>query len=138
MKKIAETGVVDFKEGPFTYITCRPDWNNSGVGQLYNGTEVKIVGESGNWYQIVYGNGTAWICKDRVDTSMKKIAETGVVDFKEGPFTYITCRPDWNNSGVGQLYNGTEVKIVGESGNWYQIIYGNRTAWICKDRVKIS
>ncbi|WP_195970099.1 SH3 domain-containing protein [Clostridium thermobutyricum] len=138
VKKIEKTGVVDFKEGPFTYITCRPDWNNSGVGQLYNGTEVKIVGESGNWYEISYGNGTAWICKDRVDTSVKKIEKTGVVDFKEGPFTYITCRPDWNNSGVGQLYNGTGVKIVGESGNWYQIVYGNRTAWICKDRVKIS
>ena len=128
-------GVIDFSGGPFTYITSRPDWNNSGVGSLYNGTDVTITGEYGNWYRINYNGGSAWVCKDRVDTQIKSLNMQGVVDFSGGPFTYITKQPNWNNSGVGSLYNGTQVTITGEFGNWYRINYNGGSAWICKDRV---
>ena len=128
-------GVIDFSGGPFTYITSRPDWNNSGVGSLYNGTEVTITGEYGSWYRINYNGGSAWVCKDRVDTQIKSLNMQGIVDFSGGPFTYITRQPNWNNSGVGSLYNGTEVTITGEYGNWYRINYNGGSAWICKDRV---
>ncbi len=182
---------VCFNGGPFTYVTRHPNWNNDGVGQLNNGTEITVINEQNGWYQILFEDSTAWIPVSRVffpligittnnnpnesmpstssnpfaclhkngtavtiigecslgykilfngsitylDPSNVRIGKKGYILFKDGPFTYVTRHPNWNNDGVGQLYNGTEVFIVGEQNGWYQILFEDSTAWVPTPRV---
>ena len=182
---------VCFNDGPFTYVTRHPNWNNDGVGKLYDGTEITVVNEQNGWYQIIFEDSTAWIPSARVffplkgmtinndpkeampsttsnpfaclhkngtivniigksnlgykilfnnsitylDPSNVRIGKQGYILFKDNPFTYVTRHPNWNNDGVGQLYNGTEICIIGEQNGWYQILFEDSTAWVPTPRV---
>ncbi|WP_195973120.1 SH3 domain-containing protein [Clostridium thermobutyricum] len=132
-------GTIDFKGGPFTYITRNPNWNNDGITSLNNGTRVTITGESGNWYRIDYGQGSAWVPKDRVNTSLNMpVIGIGTINFSGGPFTYSWSRPDWSSPGVNSLYNGTKVEIIGKTNGWYEVNSAQGPVWVPASRINTS
>mgnify|MGYP002801489605 CR=1 FL=1 len=48
------------------YVRSGPDNTSSVVGSVEEGQTVTITGEIRNWYQISYGGGTAYVCKDYI------------------------------------------------------------------------
>ncbi|WP_297632765.1 SH3 domain-containing protein [uncultured Clostridium sp.] len=133
------TGTVDFSGGSYTDVMSAGTWYSTVVGTLNNGTNINIVGESGNWYKIETGNTNVWIPKDRVNTDYGKPSiKTAYINFNGGNFTDIMNGPTWDTSLAGTLNNGTQVSVIGENGAWYQIKYGNGSAWVLKDRVGTS
>ena len=48
------------------YVRSGPDNTSSVVGSVEKGQTVTITGEIRNWYQISYGGGTAYVCKDYI------------------------------------------------------------------------
>lgn len=48
------------------YVRNGPDNTSSVVGSVEEGQTVTITGEIRNWYQISYGGGTAYVCKDYI------------------------------------------------------------------------
>ncbi|MGL5415163.1 MAG: SH3 domain-containing protein, partial [Clostridium sp.] len=134
--KVLETGVINFEGYTHTAIQSGPSWNTAYLGDLQNGTKVNIIGQSGDWYEVENGAGTAWVLKYRVNTNANaKVLGTGIVDFNGGPVTDIMSGPTWDSNFVTQLNNGTKVTVIGEKGNWFEIENGNGTAWILKSRV---
>ena len=129
------------------------------IGSLSNGANVTILGESGNWYKIKYGNSTGYVSKDYVKAS----GETSENDTNNSDIgsdeSNSSGETSTNKSGqvvnvhsslnvrsgastsskiIGSLSNGSNVTIVGESGNWYKIKYGNSTGYVSKDYIKAS
>jgi N-acetylmuramoyl-L-alanine amidase len=43
-----------------------------------------------------------------------------------------------NYAKLGQLTEGTEVKICSISGNWANIYFGNHGGWVCMDYIKVT
>ncbi|MGL5647657.1 MAG: SH3 domain-containing protein, partial [Clostridium sp.] len=136
--KVIQTGLINFEGYTHTAIQDGPTWDSNFAGDIQNGTLVKIIGESGDWYKIENGNGIAWVLKYRVNTKVHQVLGSGVITFVGGPYTDIVSGPSWDSNFAGELTNGTKVIIVGEKGSWYEIENGDNVAWVLKDRVNTS
>ena len=124
------------------------------IGSLSNGSNVTILGESGNWYKIKYGNSTGYVSKDYVKTSEESSnSNTGnnassssgeSSSNKSGKVVNVHSSlnvrsgASANSSVIGSLANGSNVTIVGESGSWYKIKYGNTTGYVSKDYISVG
>ena len=147
------------------YLNVRPEAGTAkaAIGKLYNGNQVDVTGEAGDWYQINYNGKSAYISKkyaqmstasepaktnENVANSSEAEAE-GSSEVKpettEQPTSstskaYVTCDvlnvrsgAGATNNKIGTVTKGTELKVSGESNGWLKIEYGSDTGWVCKD-----
>ena len=49
----------------------------------------------------------------------------------------VRQNPSTNATILGQLKEGTKIEVVGSTGNWYEIVYKGKKAFVYKDYVKI-
>ena len=123
--------------------------SSSVIGSLSNGSKVIIVGESGSWYKINYGNTTGYVSKDYVQASGEQNSSSesssqGTTSGKSGQVVNVHSSlnvrsgASTSSSVIGSLSNGSKVTIVGESGSWYKINYGNTTGYVSKDYIQSS
>ena len=123
--------------------------SSSVIGSLSNGSKVTIVGESGSWYKINYGNTTGYVSKDYVQASGEQNSSSesssqGTTSGKSGQVVNVHSSlnvrsgASTSSSVIGSLSNGSKVIIVGESGSWYKINYGNTTGYVSKDYIQSS
>ena len=127
----------------------------SVIGSLKNGTSVEIVGTSGNWYKIKYGNDYGYVSKDYVTLNSSSNSNTGNTSnsgstnntpatsttkgtVKVSDSLNVRSGAGTSYSVVGSLKNGTSVEIVETSGNWYKIKYGNGYGYVSKDYITLQ
>ena len=127
----------------------------SVVGSLKNGTSVEIVGTSGNWYKIKYGNDYGYVSKDYVTLNSSSNSNTGNTSnsgstnntpatsttkgtVKVSDSLNVRSGAGTSYSVIGSLKNGTSVEIVETSGNWYKIKYGNGYGYVSKDYITLQ
>ena len=121
------------------------------IGSLSNGSKVTIVGESGSWYKINYGNTTGYVSKDYIQVSGESSSSSnsgsssqGTTSGKSGQVVNVHSSLNVRNGAstsssiIGSLSNGSKVTIVGESGSWYKINYGNTTGYVSKDYISLG
>ena len=125
------------------------------IGSLSNGSKVTIVGESGSWYKINYGNTTGYVSKDYIKASGESSSSSstssssgsssqGTTSGKSGYVVNVHSSlnvrsgASTSSSIIGSLSNGSKVTIVGESGSWYKINYGNTTGYVSKDYISLG
>ena len=121
--------------------------SSSVIGSLSNGSKVTIVGESGSWYKINYGNTTGYVSKDYVQTSGESGSGSSSQETTSGKSGQVVnvhsslnvrSGASTSSSVIGSLSNGSKVTIVGESGSWYKINYGNTTGYVSKEYVSLG
>ncbi len=106
------------------------------LGSLRNGTPVTIIGRSSTWRRIQFdGSRIAWAHGAYLregagsgggsTTTTQARVTASALNVRSGPGT--------GNSVLGQLANGAIVSIIGQSGSWRQIRYGNGTGWVSGD-----
>ena len=127
----------------------------SVIGSLKNGTSVEIVGTSGNWYKIKYGNDYGYVSKDYVTLNSSSNSNTGNTSnsgstnntpatsttkgtVKVSDSLNVRIGAGTSYSVIGSLKNGTSVEIVETSGNWYKIKYGNGYGYVSKDYITLQ
>ena len=107
--------------------------------QMQSGAQVYILGEVGDWYKIKYNNNEAFISKQYVDTTNSASStsnnENNSNVTAESFTGYVTASALNVRTGawgtiVGTLYKGDEVKVIGKSGDWYQIEYNGTTRYV--------
>ena len=124
---------------------------SSGVlGILYNGQEVNIIGETGNWYIIKYNGSNGYVSKDYISknnqsgsnssnngsSSESTINKTGQV-YNISSNLRVRSEASTDSTVLGYLIDGETVKIIGEKGNWYKIIFNGGTGYVSKDYIRI-
>ena len=114
------------------------------VGSLPANTRLEVVGESGDWYLIMYGGQEVFIASwltDEVPTAtaspipvptsafaVRRFASPlirythGAVNLREGPGTRY--------QQVGSVAAGASLQALGQSGDWYLIEHNGRDAYI--------
>lgn len=109
------------------------------IGVLRYGTEIVILAEKNNWYQINYKGGTGWVCGRYVRTAQKtseKEPETPPLDqgsstgFVTAAGLNVRTGPGVSNSRFHVLTRGAKVNIVGEKNGWYLVQFGNSQGWV--------
>jgi len=135
-----------------TNLRVRSTASASGtvLGYLLNGAKVIVTGEEGSWYQIKYGNTSAYVSKEyvkkdgvvatpiKVVTPTEATPSTNTAGKVVNISSSLRVRSSASTSGsvVGSLINGATVMITGESGDWYQIDYNKSKAYISKEYVQ--
>lgn len=120
-----------------------PGTGYSVIAALPKGTEVVITGKSGNWYKIIFsGSRTGYVYSsllkilDEVNEP-SSMNSTGTITANSG--ANVRKGPGTNYSIIIALKKGTQVKVIGITGNWYQIqLSSGIKGYIYKTLVNVS
>ena len=114
--------------------------NNTPIGRLYKGNQVKVVGRTANngWYQVHFSAGTpGWIDADYTYISQGNLATVPVTNSGVQPPAHPTASgfvntgalnirsiPDWrNNTPLLFVFRNTPLTLIGRTADaeWYQV-----------------
>lgn len=128
-------------------VRSGPGTNYSYIKSLYNGNEVTIYAENGDWSKIgdnlwVHSNylqePTFEISRENSSqTSYKKPQESSTISGFVKVRTSLNVRsgPGTNYSYIKSLYNGASITIYETKNGWYRIDNG---LWVIDDYITIS
>ncbi len=94
------------------------------VGQAYSGESLDITGRSGDFYEIYYNGGTAYVHGDYVERQVvaNGVVTASILNIRNGADTYCDV--------LGQLAEGDGVAITDIDGEWYEITLGNGFGYV--------
>ena len=72
--------------GSNTYLNLRSGsgMEHSVIGHLLRGTEVEVIGESGDWYEVVVPEATGYVYKDYLNVTEQEVPATPSEDDGQG------------------------------------------------------
>lgn len=126
--------------------------NSAVIGSLTNAQTFDIISKSGSWYNIKSGNLVGFIHGDYVKetsgasvttpvvttpsvaTSTQSIEKAKVVNITSS--LRVRSSNSTSSSVLGYLYQGQEVNIKGESGDWYSIDYNGNKGYVSKGYIQ--
>lgn len=104
-------------------VRSGPGAKNKVIGTLKKGKTATVVGISGDWYKIEYGNDYGYISKNYTKDVTKKVTITASsLNVRSGPGkTY---------KSIGILKKGKTATVIAIANDWYKIEYGNDYGYI--------
>lgn len=88
------------------------------------------VDENGN---TVYSIGDwKWSCEQSDEG-----ASSGIVNDKVSSYLHLRSGSGMEYDIIGHLLPGEEVQVVGEDGEWYQVVVPEKTGYVSKDYLKV-
>lgn len=103
------------------------------IGVLKDQHPVEILGVSGDFYKIKWGENEAFVARRYIDSDAPKSPADGVE--KENFVGYVTAgalnirRAPWGAID-GTLPNGIAVKVTGKIDDWYRIDYNGKVRYV--------
>jgi uncharacterized protein YgiM (DUF1202 family) len=88
------------------------------------------VDEDGN---TVYSIGDWKWCCEKPDEN----ASSGIVNDKVSSYLHLRSGSGMEYDIIGHLLPGEEVQVVGEDGEWYQVVVPEKTGYVSKDYLKV-
>lgn len=146
-----------------TKIRILPLINSQTLTELTSDTEAEVISITNNWIFVSLNTITGWIPKTSgistvkseettnneptTETTTKQeeikqetTTQTNTTSYSETKTKYINVnsayvRSEASTSGsiVTTLIKDTDVKVTGESGDWYKVEYGSYSGYIYKD-----
>ncbi len=115
-------------------VRATPAVGENRVGVLSRDAVVEILGHRDNWYEIAYGDASAFVADDYVEPietprRLKARVKPERLNVRDAPGMHGTV--------LGQLVQGTLVDVLEESGNWLAIPFNGATAWIGRRYVEL-
>lgn len=98
---------------------------------------VVVIGKTGDWYHVVYNLTTGYMHKNYVSVQTTQNAELGYGKVN-GTNVNMRTGPGTNYSAVTQGNTGDKVYILGISGGWYKVIFGEKICYIRSDYVDLT
>ena len=98
---------------------------------------VVVIGKTGDWYHVIYNLTEGYMHKNYVSVQTTQNAELGYGKVN-GTDVNMRTGPGTNYSAVTQGNTGDKVYILGISGGWYKVIYGERICYIRSDYVDLT
>lgn len=81
-------GTVDVRSDTYLHLRTGPGMEHTIIGHLLRGTEVEVIGEDGDWYQVVIPEATGYVHKAYLDvTEQEAPADPPTDDGQDGPAT---------------------------------------------------
>ena len=114
--------------------------NSTKLGTLKKGTEVTVTGTSGKWTQISYKGGIAYVFSQYVSTTKPDEDVVGKKATIVNCNSWVNVREKASSSSkkLGTAKKGATYTVKGLSGNWVQVDYNGKTAYIYKRYIKIG
>lgn len=117
------------------------------IKQLAKGTEVNILSEEGEWYQISVNNITGYVTKKYIDKKEETVTEdpnkgtvntnpdmiNDVSKIKETTTVYVL--PLLNSTKIATIDQNTIIDIISEAGNWCYILNDDVSGWVMASKI---
>lgn len=117
------------------------------IKQLAKGTEVNILSEEGEWYQISVNNITGYVNKKYIDKKEETVTEdpnkgtvntnpdmiNDVSKIKETTTVYVL--PLLNSTKIATIDQNTIIDIISEAGNWCYIQNNDVSGWVMASKI---
>ena len=155
MKKIATTIMIATVAWAATGTVNTQDLNmregastsKNVIKQLAKGTEVNILSEEGEWYQISVNNITGYVNKKYIDKKEETVTEdpnkgtvntnpdmiNDVSKIKETTTVYVL--PLLNSTKIATIDQNTIIDIISEAGNWCYIQNDDVSGWVMASKI---
>ena len=98
---------------------------------------VVVIGKSGDWYHVIYNLTEGYMHKDFVSVQTTQNAELGYGKVN-GTDVNMRTGPGTNYSAVTKGNTGDKVYILGISGGWYKVIFGDKICYVRSDYVDLT
>lgn len=117
------------------------------IKQLAKGTEVNILSEEGEWYQISVNNITGYVNKKYIDKKEETVTEdpnkgtvntnpdmiNDVSKIKETTTVYVL--PLLNSTKIATIDQNTIIDIISEAGIWCYIQNDDVSGWVMASKI---
>jgi len=113
--------------GDYVFVRSGPDINYYPVRKLMKGDRVRVVGDELGWYKIIPPRGVfSWVAKNDVELvdSSKVVGGKARVKSAQAPVRAGSTERDYRHRRTViqvVLGKGSELRILGETGNWYKV-----------------
>ena len=119
------------------------------LGTVYRDTEIQVLYQDGEWYQILYLGQVAWIHSDYVEIIQDSIqtnqvssnvtSETSIVVIGDAVSTNIRNLPSLEGTIIYTAQPGEQFEFIEEINGWYHInIDGTNTAYVSNAVASLS
>ena len=98
---------------------------------------VVVIGKTGDWYHVIYNLTEGYMHKNYVSVQTTQNAELGYGKIN-GTEVNVRTGPGTNYSAVTQGNTGDKVYILGISGGWYKVIFGEKICYVRSDYVDLT
>ena len=107
------------------------------IAQLEHGSTVVVESTENGWSKVLYCGQEGY-----VSNAYLKELQTASVALGTGTLTGDMVRfrtqPSLDSETIAQLKKGSNVEVIGISGDWYQVNYQNRTGYLYRDYVSVA
>ena len=133
------TGYVTTKHaGSSVNLRAGASTSTASMGQLKNGTKVKVLGENGSWYLVETASGTqGYMSKTYIKTSASAPAATyatvtgSVVNLRAGTGTQYAIKTAFTR--------GTTVKVLEKTtAGWWKVQWNGYTGYLSANYLKLK
>lgn len=142
---ISEKAYVTSKNGKAVNVRKSGKSNASVVAALDVGTEVTVTQRGNKWSQITGDFGTGYILNQYLSSQKPEITPVptdagsdsyqAYVYSSNGKAVRMRAKASSSAKTVAILDVGTEVMVLGETGNWYKISTGSKEGYMVKSYI---
>lgn len=122
-------------KGTNVNVRSKPTVNSTCVGSVSN-QKVTVIGTSGDWSNIQYGDKKGWVKSNFITTASSSTNSSSKDGLLNGSNINIRSKPTTSAKVVASLSNKS-VDVVGSSGEWYKISCDGIQGWVKDDFVVV-
>lgn len=95
------TGKVNVSRSSYLHLRTGAGMDYDIIGHLFTGDELEIVGEDGDWYQVVVKERTGYVYKDYVDVMQQAVSEGKTDDDMMALLLYLMMAGQMDTGNTG-------------------------------------
>jgi len=126
---VVETDILNVRYGP--------GLSHDVMTQVEEDDRLFLLGEENKWYKVRLGDDqVGWVASWLVDSND---VIQGDQQFARVTGEAVNIRQFSNTDSeiLGTVYRDTELQVLYQEGQWYQVLYMGRVAWIHGDYIEI-
>lgn len=125
----------------------QPSLEGNIMGSYKPGTAVNVISRGNGWYKVSISGVTGYMASQYLTKSTAGGGDNNVAGY---PKTGVVANPGANQvlllrekastdaRVLGYFRNGTEVKLLGESGSFYKVTVGGKNGYMMKKFIKVN
>ncbi|MBE6922390.1 MAG: hypothetical protein E7465_04315 [Ruminococcaceae bacterium] len=128
---------IGFTTGSDLRLRQQPSTSSKIIDVSPKNEVVVVIGKTGDWYHVIYNLTEGYMHKNYVSVQTTQNAELGYGKVN-GTDVNMRTGPGTNYSAVTQGNTGDKVYILGISGGWYKVIFGDKICYVRSDYVDLT
>lgn len=119
-------------------VRSGPSTDYSIIGRLDNGTEVTVIGSSGEWYQIKYGSKTdCYVCGKYLKFPGDNVTYPVTAKVTNGGVPLNLRKSATTSSAIlAKIPRGSSIEITGKyNSSWYSAVYNGKKGYVHSDYI---